>query len=330
MPNLNAESHFAQSPLGVDVKRSVFDRSFNHKCTFNPGKLNVLMADEILPGDDVAVRVSELVRAATPLVPVADDCYLDLFAFFEPYRLDWIHWKEFNGENNASDWIQTVNYTVPSIPAFGSYRSVGDAGHQMGIPPLTSSSLHEYSKVHVLELRALRRVYNDWFRDQNTQAPLLINTGDTETDTTLFQLPNVDRIHDYFGSCLPGPQKGAAVKIALSGFMNVYPTSDSTKNLAVASATDVSSGGIRWQSSMGVDITANASIGTASVQYNGNSGSKNDSGYSAARPIPVNLIADGNHSSNDFGIDVNALRLAVQTQRILEKLSIGGEKPVAA
>ena len=102
MPNLNAEAHFSQSPLGVDIKRSVFNRSFNHKTTFNPGKLNVLMADEILPGDDVAVKVSELVRAATPLVPVADDCYLDLYAFFEPYRLDWIHWKEFNGANPVS------------------------------------------------------------------------------------------------------------------------------------------------------------------------------------------------------------------------------------
>lgn len=323
MPNLNAEAHFSQSPLGVDINRSVFNRSFNHKTTFNPGKLNVLMADEILPGDDVAVKVSELVRAATPLVPVADDCYLDLFAFFEPYRLDWIHWKEMNGENNSTAWIQPINYTVPSLGAYGSFRTVGDAAHQMGIPPITTTSNKEYQKVHMLEFRGLWRIWSEWFRDQNTQAPKLINTGDTETDTTLFSLPNVDRVHDYFGSCLPGPQKGAAVSIALSGFAPVVTLGAVANNKAGATPLEWSNRSTGAAQSGNGNILINS--GSTSIFSQATVSSTNDI-------VPRNLFADLGAAPVGLlpGIDVNVLRLAVQTQRILEKLSIGGEKPVAA
>lgn len=331
MPNLNAEAHFAESPLGVDIGRSTFDRSHNWKGTFNAGKLNCVLVDEILPGDDVAMRVSELVRMTTPLVPTMDDCYLDLTAFFVPYRLVWSHWKEFNGENNSSAWIQPTTYTVPTINAFGTHRSVGDLGHQMGIPPVTSPSMTTtYQYVHALELRSYREIWNTWWRDQNTQAPKLVNTGDMESDTTLFQLLPVDRVHDMFGSCLPGPQKGAAVQIALSGFANVYPTSDSTKNLSVADprwSSKVSTGGIYWVQSTGSSLGSNYNLGTAAVQNNGNSGSVSSTGFTGPRPVPSNLIV-GDGVGNSFGIDVNELRLAVQTQRILEKLSLGGSRYV--
>ena len=323
MPNLNAEAHFSQSPLGVDIKRSVFNRSFNHKMTFNPGVLNCLMADEILPGDDVAVKVSDLVRAATPLVPVADDCFLDFFAFFEPYRLDWPHFKEMNGENNASDWYQPYPFTVPTLPAFGSHRSVGDLGHQMGIPPLTTSSNKAYAQVHVLEMRGYRRIWNDWLRDQNTQAPKLINTGDTETELSLFQLLPVDRIHDYFGSCLPGTQKSAqAVTIALTGFAPVRTVA------AVASQANAEP--LAWSNRVtGASQNANGNI----LLNSGSTAIFNQATVSSSNDIvPRNLFADLSQSplGAKIGIDVNVLRLAVQTQRILEKLAIGGEKPVAA
>lgn len=70
MPNLNAEAHFSSSPLGVDIRRSVFDRSHNVKGTCNAGKLNLIDAIEILPGDDVSMRVSDMIRMTTPLVPL--------------------------------------------------------------------------------------------------------------------------------------------------------------------------------------------------------------------------------------------------------------------
>lgn len=338
MPNLNAEAHFAESPLGVDIGRSTFDRSHNWKGTFNAGKLNCVLVDEILPGDDVAMRVSEIVRMTTPLVPTMDDCYLDLYSFFVPYRLVWEHWKEMNGENNTTSWIQTIPYTVPTIQAYGSFRKVGDLAHQMGIPPITTTPVNvptmTYSQVHVLEMRSYRKIWSDWFRDQNTQVPKLVNMGDTETfdpNDSIFDLLPVDRVHDLFGSCLPGPQKGAAVQIALSGFANVYPTLDSNKNLNTNTSlnTWISSGGILWKNSANSNIAANAYIGTASLSNNGNSGTENGGTVSNARPIPSNLIVGDGHGMS-LGIDVNELRLAVQTQRILEKLSIGGENPVAA
>lgn len=208
-------------------------------------------------------------------------------------------------------------------------RTVGDLGHQMGIPPYQTppESGQQYDYIHALELRGYRRIWNDWFRDENLQSPKLINTGDTEIDTSLFALLPVNRIHDYFGSCLKDTQKGQAVRIALSGFANIFPTDDSTKNLDVTKSY-VSAGGIRWKNINGNDIGANSNLGTAALQDNGNSGSVSSTGFTGARPIPSNMILDGKISfdENDFGVDVNTLRLAVQTQRILEKLAIGGSR----
>lgn len=326
MPNLNAESHFAQSPLGVDIPRSTFDRSCSWKGSYNAGKLNCMFVDEILPGDTVDMKVSRLDRMTTPLYPVMDDCFIDQYFFFVPNRLVWEHWKEFNGENNVTSWIQPIDYQIPTIDIAGTNateRSVGDLLHQMGITPQFAGGTRSYTEINALPLRAYALIWSDWFRDQNLQDPVLINTGDTEDNTDLFKLLPVNRIHDRFGSCLKSPLKGETVKIALQGFAHVFPTSDSTKNLDTSSSF-VSPGGILWKNSSNGNIASGADLGVGSVSSNGNSASQNGGTFSNARPIPGNLITDG----AGLFTDVAALRLAVQTTRVLEKLSIGGSRYV--
>lgn len=337
MPNLNAEAHFAQSPLGVDIKRSKFDRSCSWKGSYNAGKLNCMFVDEILPGDTVDMKVSRLDRMTTPLFPVMDDAFIDQYFFFVPNRLVWNHWKEFNGENNSSAWIQPTTYVIPTIDASDSSRAYGDLAEQMGVPLPFSGGGVDYFNVNSLPFRAYRLIWNDWFRDQNTQAPKLVNTGDTETDTTLFSLLPVNRIHDRFGSALPGPQKGEAVNIALSGFLHVYPSD--THNLRSSTFMTKDSGPddftlndakMRWDA---INAGPSMSLLTAykpivNIAYGGdyyNGYGISDTVGNIAPVIPDNLVA-GQGAQDTLGIDVNTLRLAVQTQRILEKLSIGGSR----
>ena len=56
--------------------------------------------------------------------------------------------------------------------------------------------------------------WNDWFRDENLQAPKTIDTT-SGNDTTTYSLLNRGKKHDYFTSALPWPQKGADVTIPL-------------------------------------------------------------------------------------------------------------------
>lgn len=342
MPNLNAEAHFAQSPLGVDIKRSKFDRSCSWKGSYNAGKLNCMFVDEILPGDTVDMKVSRLDRMTTPLFPVMDDAFIDQYFFFVPNRLVWDHWKEFNGENNSSAWIQPTAYTVPTIDASDSSRDYGDLAEQMGVPIPFSGGGVDYFNVNSLPFRAYRLIWNDWFRDQNTQAPKLVNTGDTETDVTLFDLLSVNRIHDRFGSALPGPQKGEAVNIALSGFLHVYPSdthslTDSSFMTLFDGPDDFTINGaqLNWglvngnvysKVSGGAyrNLILSPSSNTSDPAFSSFSVGSS-SGASSYPLLPDNLVA-GQGAENTLGIDVNTLRLAIQTQRILEKLAIGGSR----
>lgn len=367
MSNMMTEQHFSQAPLSVDAKSSVFDRSTNWKGTFKAGKLIPIFVDDALPGDVYNGKITELIRQTSLIAPVMDDCRVDTSVFFVPNRMLWEHWKEFCGENDVSAWTQETQYYMPTLDcATGGTidgvtyaRSEGDAPHCMGVPlpwyydndpdsatygqnvPYTNGISAGNFKVDAAPFRAYRKIWNEFWRDENTQDPKLISYGDTETDYSYYDLLPVNRFHDYFSSCLPDSQKGNAVSVALTGFANVYPTGDSSTNLSNASWLNaignnvISDGGILWKNATGTNIAANASIGTASVQHNGNSGSSNSTGYTAARPIPSNLIIGYSPNLQDpsdaddlnhLGIDIESLRVAIATQRLLQTLAVGGSR----
>lgn len=71
--NRNTESHFAMTPT-VNIGRSKFDRSFDMKTTFNTGDLIPIFLSDVLPGDSLKMRTSEVVRMMTPIAPVMDNC----------------------------------------------------------------------------------------------------------------------------------------------------------------------------------------------------------------------------------------------------------------
>ena len=81
-PNKGLPSKIAYAPTGVDMRRSVFPRNHTHTTTMPTGKLVPVYWDEILPGDTVSLDLASVIRGSTPVHPVMDDAYFDLFAFF--------------------------------------------------------------------------------------------------------------------------------------------------------------------------------------------------------------------------------------------------------
>lgn len=229
--NRNTQSRFSVAPQ-VDIKRSIFDRSFQHKTTGNVGDLIPFFVDEVLPGDTFVVDTAFVARMTTPIKPVMDNAYIDIFYFAVPNRLLWDHWKEFCGENNSSPWADETEYTIPQLTAPSGGWKKGTIADYMGIP-INKAGL----SVNALPFRAYALIWNEWFRDQNVQEPCVVSKDDaTNAGTNAAALANpanaelggmpckVNKFHDYFTSALPEPQKGDPVSIGLTGDVPVVPT----------------------------------------------------------------------------------------------------------
>ena len=115
--NRQQNSYLSTEP-SLKISRSKFSLPpFDHKCTFDNGELVPIYTDEIYPGDTVVLDMSAVVRMTTPVKPIMDSLFLDVFFFFVPNRLVWTHWREFMGENTQTKWDSSVTYQVPHVKA---------------------------------------------------------------------------------------------------------------------------------------------------------------------------------------------------------------------
>lgn len=341
----NANGRFSEVP-SANIKRSSFDRSFSHKTSFNVGELVPIFVDEVLPGDTFSVDTSKVVRLQTPITPVMDNLFLDTYFFFVPARLCWEHWKEFMGENSTSAWISDITYSVPQTTAPAGGWQIGTIADYMGIPTGVGGI-----SVNSLPFRAYTLIVNEWFRDQNLQDPAKVSLDDATdtgsngsnyiTDLELGGMPFVaSKLHDYFTSALPAPQKGPDVTIPLLGSnLPVYAMDENTPTPSALNQVLLRSE-YNYPSTTNFDFfpTFNTGEKTADDSYHiyGSSGffTTNE-----GRPTDNGLykVAGGGQTTTDFAnlwavtsgtamASINQLRLAFQTQKYFEKLARGGSR----
>lgn len=327
MANRNAESRFAQVPR-AEIRRARFKRDFSNITTMNEGELVPLYVDEVLPGDTISCDLNGLIRMSTPLYPVMDNCYLDTYAFFVPCRLLWTHWENLMGQNDSSYWAEKTEYSVPQTTAPGTGWQVGTIADYMGIP----TGVHNIS-VNSLPFRAYARIWNEWFRDENLQQPVVqdnddanntgSNTGNQLTDAQNGGLPlKVAKYHDYFTSCLPEPQKGEATAIPIDiGTMPVITQNKLNNDTGI---------GLKWNDKGAGEHAAAFSLavtqsGNDPINVFGDTVVRTANDQSAYRGglNPANLFAVGEGATN---ITINDLRQAIAIQHILEADARGGTR----
>lgn len=331
-----ALKHYSRAISAASGSRSAWDRPLEGVFTLNAGELIPLFCEEILPGDTfIDIQDRFVLRNMTPAAPVMDNAYIDYYWFYIPNRIiapyNGDDWAEILGENKETAWTQTeeVNITPRTINrgiqegiTLLDYLGLPNPGPNDG----SQGSGSEIDGVNPYPIIGYYLIYNEWFRDQNTQEPLT-QADILETINGVFnpleatsgrRIPNSgimksNKFHDLFTSVLPAPQKGPSVQIPLGNTAPIIaPTNDlhDLKGQAILTTSLGSAGGF-------------LGLNPSEVLYQGLAGDGTNLFNPQDAITKTNLQAD---LSEATAATINQLRQAFAIQRFYEQAARTGSR----
>jgi len=189
------------------MKRGLFNLSYTKLLSCDLGELIPVGLTEVLPGDSIQQATSALVRCSPLLAPVMHPVHVQIHHWYVPHRLIWDDWEDFiTGGPLGTDASVFPTITIGG----GSGAAVGSLADYLGVPTGVNNI-----EVSALPFRGYALIWNEWYRDQDLQTELVIDTTSGADTTTSVLLQNGCWEKDYFTSARPWEQKGPAISIPL-------------------------------------------------------------------------------------------------------------------
>lgn len=307
-------------------KNTYRPQAFEHIYTCNTGELIPAFATiQINPGSTYNITTSILARLNTSRYPTIARGWVEYAWFYVPHMQVWDHWNEFMGENTESAWIAQTVYSIPQIQIpSGDTIKVGSLldhfNWRTGIGDFYASAL---------KVRAYNWIIDQYYRDQNIEAPYAPDTSDTTLtynssgDWTVGNTPySINRKADLWSTCLPEPQKGPDTLLPLGAYAPVVGNGNS---LGLWDGNTLATLGRKSNDSIAKIMGVNPGplpfgLGTSGI----NSTADNIEAYGITKdPDQSGMIADLTQATSG---NINDLRDAVVAQHIYERDARSGTR----
>jgi hypothetical protein len=211
----------------------------------------------------------------------------------------------------SHDHGASISYTIPVVSGSNSYTGEGTLWDYFGLPLDNKAGAHldpDDVTVSALPFRAYALIWNEWFRDQNLQNEMTVETDDGPEQLTSTSNREAagyinseplkrGKRHDYFTSSLPWPQKGTAAQLDLG-----------TYNVRFDAADNTAVGVYNTNDSEGQTLYAPNATGDKVLME----------GVTETDMLYVDLTSST--------VTVNDLRTAFQTQKLLERDARSGTR----
>lgn len=237
-----ASANINTIPVAVS-KRSKVDLSFNHHCTLDFGRLQVLGFHEVVPNDDFNISVDGFLRGAPMPLPTFGSIKADIRVFFVPNRIltsessrtgfSWDDW--ISGTSAASHPYFNRGDLVAAAENFRDNRPYYHRDFlrhvcSFGIPYSSSVSntkivdfapLNADLRFNPFPFMAFQRVWWDWYRDSTLIEENLLDSyvprlpagwigSDSEFVSLMLEPRYACFKKDYFTTAKRQPQSGNA------------------------------------------------------------------------------------------------------------------------